>query len=156
MGFVISLIISFIIFTFGNLLIGCMMILMGFGGSTGALLFEFGVRTKNTIFQIIGMIFTVFGQTYVIGAFSVVIINLLIWFSNVRPDIPAWPIWIAIYYLSTATPSLAMKETMASSNAQKLSLPITAILSNVIFFILVFRPFLLKHLYGWIPFNYGL
>ena len=154
------MIISFALVYFGNRsLIRFMMILMEFGGSIGALLLEFGVKSLNTVYQIIGIILAVIGQSYVIGAFSVIFINLIIHLSIVTPGIIAWPMWIAIYYLIISTPLLALNGISQGSlrgSAQILSLPMTIILSNAIYFVLVLKPILLKHLYGWIPFNYGL
>lgn len=151
----LSLLILFASFTFGLAAVAIVMVLMGFGGAPGAMVFEIGKRKESLPLRCIGLLLTFLGQSYVVGAYSVLMISLLRYFTYTNPNAWVWPLWIVAFFHSTAAPTYAMKEK--SESAHYYTLPEVALAVIVIFFVTVFFPKIVSFAYGWIPcFAYNL
>jgi len=142
----------FLACSFGLMVIAIVMVIMGLAGAPGALIFEAGKKTKNVLLSVLGFVLSALGQSYVVGAYAVFVVSLLRWFSEARPNIPTWPLWIAAFFHSLAAPEYAKRERAKEPTAQHYSLGIVVLLSIVFFFIMVFAPNTLNPIYGWVPF----
>lgn len=147
-----ALLIMFAAFTVGLAGIAIVMMIMGLTGAPGAMLFEIGRKTSNAFLSVTGFILTAIGQTYIVGAYIVLVVALLQLFALARPDVPTWPLWIAAFFHSGAVPVYGMKEKPTEPTAQHYTLGIVALLAAVIFFVAVFVPAILRPLYGWVPY----
>ena len=139
-------------FTFGLALIAIVMLLMGFGGAPGGILFEIGRKTQNSILIILGFVLTALGQAFVICAYTVLVVSALRAFSGSAPHIPTWPLWIAALFHSGAVPTYAMKERPEVPSSQHMTLGIVSSISFVCFLIMAFVPQWLAPIYAWVPF----
>ena len=147
-----SILIMFLACSFGLMVIAIVMVIMGLAGAPGALIFEGGKKTKSVLLSVLGFVVAALGQSYVVGAYAVFVVGLLIWFSEVRPSMPTWPLWIAAFFHSFAAPEYAKRERVKEPTAQHYSLGVVVLLSMAIFFIMVFAPNTLNPIYGWVPF----
>jgi hypothetical protein len=152
MNTIYSLAILFASFTFGLALIAVVMLLMGFGGAPGGILFEIGRKSQNGFLTLVGLILTAIGQAFVICAYAVFVVSALRAFSGVAPHIPTWPLWLAAFFHSAAVPAYAMKERPEVPSSQHMTLGIVGSISFVCFFIMVFSPQWLSFIFGWVPF----
>ncbi len=147
----LALLIMFMACTMGLIAIAIVMMIMGLAGAPGAMLFAAGQKTKNAILTACGFIVAALGQLYVVGAYTVYVVGLLRWFSEGRPDVPTWPLWIAAFFHSGAAPAYGMKERPEEPTAQHHTLGLVALLATAVFFIVAFAPNTLKPVYGWVP-----
>jgi hypothetical protein len=148
----LALLLLFMACSMGLIAVAIVMVVMGAAGAPGAMLFKIGQTAKNSFLQIGGLILAALGQWYVVGAYTVFIIGLLRWFSEIRPEVPTWPLWIAAFIHSGAAPTYGMKETPEEPAAQHLTLGIVAAAATVTFFVVAFAPQMLSPLYGWVPY----
>ena len=139
-------------FTVGLFNIAIVMFIMGLAGLPGNILFDVGRKKENNFLVIIGFIITAISQSFVVGAYTVFVVALLRFFSILNPDVPTWPLWIAVFFHSGAVPTYAMKEQPDEPTAAHYSLPIVSSLSLVIFIIMIIAPSILQYLYGWVPY----
>lgn len=139
-------------FTIGLFPIAIVLLVMGLAGAPGAMLYIAGQKTQNTLLRGGGFILAALGQSYVVGAYAVLVVGVLRWFSTIRPDVPTWPLWLAAYLHSTAVPAYGTRERPDEPTAQHHTLGIVALAATVIFFVVTFTPGALKSLYGWVPF----
>ena len=139
-------------FTMGLALIAIVMLLMGFGGAPGGIIFELGRKAQNSILIFLGFILTAVGQAFVICAYTVFLVSALRAFSGSAPQIPTWPLWIAVIFHSGAVPTYAMKERPEIPSSQHMTLGIVSLISFVCFLIMVFAPKWLAPIYSWVPF----
>ncbi len=138
-------------FTIGLIPIAVAMVVMGLAGSPGAILFVVGQRKSQNWIKLTGLLIAALGQSYVVGSYSVFVVSLLRDFSEARPDMPTWPLWIATLFHSVAVPTYAMKEKTDQPTAQHYTLGIVAILSLCVFCVIAFVPAVLRPIYGWVP-----
>ena len=136
----------------GLLAIAIVILIMGFAGAPGALLFEIGKKMQNSFLCVSGFILAAFGQAYVVGAYAAFMVALLYRFSAAMPDVPTWPLWIVAFVHSGAAPTYAMKERAERPTAQHYTLGIVATAAMLIFFTAVFAPESLIAPYRWVPY----
>ncbi len=148
----LALFIMFMACTMGLITVAIVMVVMGFAGAPGAILFAAGQKAQNVLLRMCGLILAALGQSYVVGAYAVFVVGLLRWFSTGRPDVPTWPLWIAAFFHSGAVPTYGMKEKPEEPAAQHLTLGIVALAATVVFFVAAFAPVALQSIYGWVPF----
>ncbi len=153
---VLALLIMFLACTIGLIAVAIMMFVMGFAGAPGAMIFVVGQKVQNALLRVCGLILAALGQSYVVGAYAVFVVGLLRWFSTCRPDLPVWPLWIAAFFHSGAVPLYGMKEKPEKPTASSLTLGIVALMAEVVFLIVAFAPWVLKSLYGWVPYFDGM
>ena len=146
-----ALLIMFMAFTMGLIAIGIVMMIMGLAGAPGAMLFAAGQKTKNVLLTACGFIVAALGQSYVVGGYAVFVVSLLRWFSEGRPNLPTWPLWIAAFFHSVAAPTYAMKERPKEPTAQHHTLGLVELLATAVFLTVAFAPNTLKPIYGWVP-----
>ena len=154
MNTVYSLLFMFGLLTIGLFPIPVVMLAMGLAGAPGAIIYSKGEESANAAVKFAGFWVCALCQTFVAGAYTALVISLLYWLTARRPELATWPLWIAAFCHSGATPAYAMKENPAKPTAQHLSLSIVTIVSFVIFWLVIFAPNLMEYVYGWIPF-YG-
>jgi hypothetical protein len=147
----LALLIMFMACTMGLIAVAIVMVVMGFAGAPGAMLFAAGKKAKSALLEVFGLILAALGQSYVVGAYAVFVVGLLRWFSTGRPDVPTWPLWIAAFIHSGAAPAYGMKERSEQPTAQHRTLGIVSLAATVVFFIAAFAPGVLKLIYGWVP-----
>jgi hypothetical protein len=147
----LALLIMFTACTMGLIAIAIVMMIMGLAGAPGAMLFAAGQKTRNVFLTACGFIVAALGQSYVVGAYTVFVVGLLRWFSEGRPDVPTWPLWIAAFFHSGAAPTYGMKERPEEPTAQHHTLGLVQLLATAVFFIVAFAPNTLKPIYGWVP-----
>ncbi|MGD0948805.1 MAG: hypothetical protein ABSA52_15440, partial [Candidatus Binatia bacterium] len=151
MNTLLALLIMFMACTMGLIAIAIVMMIMGLAGAPGAMVFATGQKTRNVVLTACGFIIAALGQSYVVGACTVFLVSLLRRFSESRPDIPTWPLWIAAFIHSGAVPTYGMLERPEEPTAQHHTLGLVALLATAVFFIVVFVPNTLKPIYGWLP-----
>jgi hypothetical protein len=147
----LALLILFTACTMGLVAVAIVMVVMGVAGAPGAMLFAAGQKAKSASLRVFGFILAALGQSYVAGAYAVFVVGLLRWFSNERPDLPTWPLWIAAFIHSDAAPIYGMKERPEQPTAQHRTLGIVSLATTVVFFIAAFAPGALQLVYGWVP-----
>ena len=144
-------------FTIGMIGIALAMVLMGVGGAPGAIIYRWGRKSESTILRSIGFLACALGQAFVVGAYIVLVIGSLYWFSTNYPESPTWPLWIAAFFHSHAVPIYAMKERPPERTAQHDSLELVSFFTFVLFIVVVLFPQTLSLIYEWVPFyNYML
>jgi hypothetical protein len=147
-----ALLIMFVACTMGLIAVAIVMVIMGFAGAPGAMLFAVGQKRKSALLGVFGLILAALGQSYVAGAYAVFVVGLLRWFSTGRPDVPTWPLWIAAFIHSGAAPTYGMKERPEQPTAQHRTLGIVSLAATVVFLIAAFAPpGSLRLIYGWVP-----
>ena len=151
MNTLFALLIMFMACTMGLIAVAIVMVVMGFAGAPGAMLFAAGQKAQNALLRMCGLILSALGQSYVVGAYAVFVVGLVRWFSTGRPDVPTWPLWIAAFFHSGAVPTYGMKERPEEPTAQHRTLGIVALAATVVFYSAVFTPGTLKSIYGWVP-----
>lgn len=151
MNVLLALLIMFMAFTVGLIAVAIVITIMGLAGAPGALLFEAGQKAQNVILRVAGLAVAALGQSFVVGAYAVLVVGLLHWFSAGRLDVPTWPLWIAAFFHSGAAPTYAMKERPEEPTAQHQTLGIVALAASLIFFLSAFWPTSLRGVYGWVP-----
>lgn len=152
MNTLFAVLIMFMACTMGLIAVAIVMLVMGFAGAPGAMLFAAGQRTQSAFLRVCGLVVAALGQSYVVGAYAVFVVGLLRWFSSGRPDLPTWPLWVAAFFHAGAVPTYAMKERPEEPAAQHRTLGIVALVGTVVFFVAAFGPWALKSVYGWVPF----
>ena len=141
--------------TFGRILIGAVALIMGFAAIPGALLYKKGLKAYNGFLLAIGFLLTLLCELYIVGAYSVFLVTLLRIFTIARPGFPAWPLWIAAFIHTGAVPMgvwLQKKTTEDEINPALYPLGFVTLLAEVIFFISIFAPAILRPVYGWVPY----
>ena len=139
-------------FTIGMFVMAIVMLVMGFGGAPGGILFEVGRKSQNQLLMSAGFILTALGQAFVICSYTVFVVSVLRAISAAAPDLPTWPLWIAAFFHSEAVPTFAMKERPAEPSAQHMTLGIVSSISFVCFLVMAFAPQWLSSVFGWVPF----
>lgn len=152
MNTIYALVIMFSCLTLGLALIAIVILLMGFGGALGGMLFEIGRKSTNGFLIFCGLILTAIGQAFVVCAYTVFVVSALRAFSEVAPHIPTWPLWIAAFFHSVAVPMHATQERPDSPSSQHMTLGLVSMISCLCFLIMVFAPAWLSPIFGWIPF----
>jgi len=137
--------------TMGLIAVAIVMVIMGFAGAPGAILFAAGQKAQNALLRMFGLILAALGQSYVVGAYVVFMAGLLRWFSTSSPDVPTWPLWAAVFFHSVAVPTYGTREMPSEPTAQHHTLGIVALVAIVIFIITALSPGVLKPIYGWVP-----
>ena len=151
MNTVTALLLMLAAFTVGLLPIAVVILVMGFGGAPGAMLFAAGEKSDNSVLRVCGFMLAALGQLIVVGAYAVLVVALVRWISIVRPEIPTWSLWIAAFFHSGAAPMYAMKEKPERPTAQHHTLVYVELGATVVFFLAVFAPALLARVYWWVP-----
>ena len=150
MNTLLALLIMFLASTTGLIAVGIVILIMGLAGAPGALLFAAGEKTKSALLTAFGFIVTSLGQSYVVGACSVFVVGLLRSFSEGRPGMPTWPLWIAAVFQSGAAPIFAADDRPEEPTAQGRTLGLVALLVAAVFFTAAFAPTTLEPIYGWV------
>ncbi len=151
MSTIYALAILFVSLTMGLVAIAAVMMIMGLGGATGAVLFEIGCKAKNRTLIWSGYILAAVGQSFVVCAYSVFIVSALRAFSAAS-HIPEWPLWAGALFHSVATPVYAMKENPGSISPQHAVLGVVSVVAFLCFLIMAFFPHWISPVFGWVPF----
>ena len=141
--------------TVGLIAVGAVMIVMGLSGAPGAMIYEAGERKHSAALRALGFTLAALGQSYVVGAYAVLLISLLRAFSATRPHLATWPLWVAAFFHAGAVTAYAMKERPEMPTAQHYTLGVVSLLSFAIFLVVAISPSWLSPLYGWVPFFVG-
>lgn len=136
----------------GWFVIAIVMLLMGWGGAPGGILYEVGLKNQNGIVMFLGFIMTALGQAFVICAYTILVVSALRAFSESAPNVPTWPLWISAFLHSGIVPAFAMKEKPATPSSQHMTLGIVASISLTCFLIMAFAPQWLSKFFAWVPF----
>jgi hypothetical protein len=152
MNTVIALAIMFASFTVGLIFVAIVMILMGFGGAPGGILFEIGRKTQNGFLTMTGLFLTALGQAFVVCIYTILVVSVLRVFAEACPHISTWPLWIGAFFHSGAVPTYAMKEKPEVPTAQHMTLGFVSSITFICFFIMAFAPQWLSWIFGWVPF----
>ena len=147
----LALLIMFMAFTVGLIAVAIVIPVMGLAGAPGALLYAAGQRAQRSALRIVGLLVAALGQSFVVGAYAVLLVGLVRWFAAGRPDMPTWPLWIAAFFQSGAAPTYAMKERPDEPTAQHRTLGVVALAATIIFFLGALSPAPLRSVYGWVP-----
>lgn len=136
----------------GLVLIAFVILLMGIGGAPGAILYEAGIKSANKGLSSAGFLLTALGQSFVVCAYTVLVVSALRTFATAYPNLPMWPLWIAAFVHATAAPGKASQERPEVPNAQHPTLGLVGTASFICLLIMIFSPSLLKGIYGWVPY----
>jgi len=147
----LALVIMFMAFTVGLIVLALVIPIMGLAGAPGALLYVAGQGAQRVTLKVVGLFVSALGQTFIVGAYAVFVVSFLRWFAAGRPDMPTWPLWLAAFFHSGAAPAYAMKERPEKPTAQHHTLGIVALAATVIFLLSAFSPASLRNVYGWVP-----
>jgi hypothetical protein len=141
--------------TIGLIAVGAVMIVMGLSGAPGAMIFEAGERKHSAALRAVGFTLAALGQSYVVGAYAVLLVSVLRVFSATRPHLATWPLWVAAFFHAGAVTAYAMKERPEMPTAQHYTLGVVSLLSFAIFLMVAISPSWLSPLYEWVPFFAG-
>jgi hypothetical protein len=137
--------------TLGVVLIGLMMLLMRAGAAAGSFVFDLGRRVGSRHILKVGYYLAAAGQIFVNGAYIVFVTSAVCTFKVRYPGIPSWPLWLAAFIHSFATPLHAMNRRRLVTQAQYASLRLVCLGSLVCFLLMVVTPASLHGLFGWVP-----
>lgn len=123
----------------------------------GDMLIKLGRNLDALFLCAAGSILNVAAQLYVVGAYAIGVVALLHYYIDLKPDIATWPLWIAAYIHSVLVSLYGLKDIYRdiqdrqySRTIEDASLIVVALLAQVLFFMIVYSPAVLRPLYGWI------
>jgi hypothetical protein len=146
-------------FTIGLIGIFIEIVLMGIIAIPGDLLVKLGRKLDALLISIFGLILTVIGQLYIVAAYSICVVALLHYTVRIKPDIPTWPLWIAVYIHSVSAPNyglkrvfLDIKDRQFKWTKENCTLISVALFTQVLFLVIVYNHIILRPFYAWIPY----